>query len=360
MKTTTTIWAALTASLMAGPALAHVTLAQGEAPAGSRYKAVLRLGHGCEGKATTALRVKLPDGFYDAKPMPKAGWKLQTVKGDYARPYEGHDGKETSGVREIIWSGGDLPDDWYDEFVLVGKIGPEVTPGSSLYFPTVQECGKTRQSWIDVTGADAAQFPAPSLSITAAAADSHEGHHGEHAMAHDAGHEMSHDMSPDMSHEMAHDMGDMTHAMDAAASPEDNQAAVQAGTLAVTGAFARATTPHAKVAGGYLTIVSQGDADRLLSASSPLADKVEIHEMTMNGDVMTMRPQPDGVAIPAGETVELKPGGYHLMLMGLKQPLVEGGTVPVTLNFDKAGKVDVTLQVRAINARGAAGGKHAQ
>lgn len=349
----TTILAALTASLMAGPALAHVTLDQGEAPAGSRYKAVLRLGHGCDGQATTGLRIKLPDGFYDAKPMPKPGWKLQTINGDYARPYDDHGQKKTSGVREIVWSGGDLPDGWYDEFVLVGKIGPEVTPGSSLYFPTVQECGKTRQGWIDVTGAEGAEFPAPSLAITPAVAPAAEhGGHGGHDMAQGMGHDMAamgHDMAPDVADGMNHDM-----------SHDANQTAVQAGELAITGAFARATPPNAQVAGGYLSIVSQGAADRLLSAASPVADKVEIHEMTMQGDVMTMRPQPEGLAIPAGETVELKPGGYHLMMLGLKQPLVEGETLPMSLTFEKAGKVDITLQVRAINARGAAGEKHAQ
>lgn len=340
----TTILAALTASLMAGPALAHVTLEQGEAPAGSRYKAVLRLGHGCDGQATTGLRIKLPDGFYDAKPMPKAGWKLHTVSGDYARPYDDHGQKRTSGVREIVWSGGDLPDAWYDEFVLVGKLGPEVPPGSSLYFPTVQECGKTRQGWIDVTGAEGAQFPAPSVVITPANAPAAElGGHGGHG-----GHDMAHEMAPEKAHVMDHDMG-----------PDIGQAAVQAGDLVVTGAFARATPPNAQVAGGFLTITSQDGADRLLSAASPVADRVEIHEMTMQGDVMTMRPQPEGLAIPAGETVELKPGGYHLMMLGLKQPLVEGETLPMSLSFEKAGKVDITLQVRAINARGAAGDKHA-
>lgn len=327
----TTILAALTAGLMAGPALAHVMLEQGEAPSGARYKAVLGLGHGCDGQATTALRVKLPDGFYAAKPMPKPGWTLQTVTGDYARPFDNHGETETSGVREIVWSGGELPDDWYDEFTLVGRIGPEVAPGSTLYFPTVQECGKARQAWIDVTGLDGAAFPAPSLSISDAGAAPEHHHHGAPA-AEGAGAGRDH----------------------AAAMP-----VVQAGALAITEAFARATPPKAQVAGGFMTITSQGAADRLVSAQSPMAGKVEIHEMRMDGDVMTMRPLPDGLAIPAGEAVALKPGGYHLMLMGLKQPLVEGDSVPLVLDFEKAGKVNVTLQVMAINARGAAGGEHA-
>lgn len=329
----TKILAALTAGLMAGPALAHVTLEQGEAPAGARYKAVLQLGHGCDGQATTALRVRLPDGFYAAKPMPKPGWTLQTVTGAYARPFDNHGETETSGVREIVWSGGELPDDWYDEFTLTGRIGPEVAPGSTLYFPTVQECGKARQSWIDVTGSGEAAFPAPGLEISDAAPAPEHHHHGAPAAeGQGAGHGHDH----------------------AAAMP-----VVQAGELAISDAFARATPPKAQVAGGFLTITSQGAADRLLSAESPVADKVEIHEMRMDGDVMTMRPLPDGLAVSGGGTVALQPGGAHLMLTGLKKPLVEGDSVPLVLEFEKAGRVNVTLEVMAINARGAAGGEHA-
>ncbi|MTH34648.1 DUF1775 domain-containing protein [Paracoccus limosus] len=325
------ILAAAMASLFAGPALAHVALDQPEAPAGAGYKAVLRIGHGCEGKATTALRVKLPDGFYDAKPMPKPGWTLKTVTGDYARPFDKHGDVMTSGTREIIWSGGELPDAWYDEFTLRGTIGPEVAPGTVLYFPTVQECGKTRAGWIDVTGAEGVEHPAPALTVTAPVA-AQAGHGG-----HDAGGHAAHDAGGDQ-----------------AAAP----AADQAGDIRVDGAFARATPPGADLAGGFLTIHNRGAADRLVEVSTALADHVEIHEMVMQGDVMTMRPQPDGLPIPAGQTVELKPGGYHLMLMGLKQPLAQGETVPLTLTFEKAGKLDATLQVGPVNAR-AAGGDHA-
>src|SRR5690349_7299994 len=99
--------------LTTGTALAHVTLETGEAAAGSTYKAVLRVPHGCEGKATTAVRVKLPEGFIAAKPMPKAGWELKTVKGKYAKSYELWGEKVTEGVQEVDWIGGNLPDDYY-------------------------------------------------------------------------------------------------------------------------------------------------------------------------------------------------------------------------------------------------------
>lgn len=122
-----------------------------------------------------------------------------------------------------------------------------------------------------------------------------------------------------------------------------------AGDLTIDHPWARATAPKAPVGGGYMTIVNTGaEADRLISASADFAGKVEIHEMTMENDVMKMRPLPDGVAIPAGEAVELKPGGLHIMLMGLTAPLVEGETRPLTLVFEKAGDVTVELKVEGL------------
>jgi copper(I)-binding protein len=97
----------------------------------------------------------------------------------------------------------------------------------------------------------------------------------------------------------------------------------------------------------------------LVSASSPAVDKVEIHTMTMDGGVMKMRPLPDGIAIPAGGTAKLAPGGYHMMLLGLKAPLVEGKLVPLTLNFAKAGPVKVQLKVEAAGATEPALADHA-
>jgi len=115
--------------------------------------------------------------------------------------------------------------------------------------------------------------------------------------------------------------------------------------------FSRATPGGAKVAAGYMTITNNGTAaDRLVSASSPAAGKVEIHEMTMQGDVMKMHQLSGGLLVGAGKTISLAPGGYHLMLVELKAPLKKGDKVPVTLNFEKAGKIDVTLDVQAIGA----------
>lgn len=142
-----------------------------------------------------------------------------------------------------------------------------------------------------------------------------------------------------------------THSHDMPAMTADPLAPVSIGDIEITDAFTRATLPNAPVAGGYLTITNKGSAeDRLLSVTSPAAGKVELHEMSMQGDVMKMAPLPDGIVLPPGETVELSPGGEHIMFMQLKHPFVEGETVPVTLDFEKAGTVEVQLPVGGIGA----------
>ncbi|QQR38811.1 copper chaperone PCu(A)C [Devosia rhizoryzae] len=118
------------------------------------------------------------------------------------------------------------------------------------------------------------------------------------------------------------------------------------GDLQLNGPFARATLPNAPVAGGFVTIVNTGsEDDRLISATAEIAKDTQIHEMAMEGDVMKMRQLPDGLVIPAGGSVTLEPGGYHLMMMGLSAPLVEGETVPVVLTFEKAGTVTLDLHI---------------
>ncbi len=120
--------------------------------------------------------------------------------------------------------------------------------------------------------------------------------------------------------------------------------AVTIGAIEITGAFTRATLPNAPVAGGFLTLTNTGaEDDRLVDVETTIAREGQIHEMAMEGDVMKMRQLPDGLLIPAGETVTLEPGGFHLMLMGLNAAIAEGDAVPVTLVFEKAGRVTVDL-----------------
>jgi copper(I)-binding protein len=121
------------------------------------------------------------------------------------------------------------------------------------------------------------------------------------------------------------------------------------GSLEIEQPWTRATAPTAPTAGGYLKIVNTGTtADRLVAVRSTASARTEIHEMKMDGSVMRMRELEKGLEIPAGATVMLQPGGYHVMFMQLKEPFKEGAKVPVTLVFEKAGSVDVVFTVNAM------------
>src|SRR5436190_18137299 len=119
---------AAVAVLVTSPALAHVTLETKQATVGSSYKAVFTVPHGCAGSATTKIRVQIPEGVVGIKPMPKAGWTLDTVNGKYAAEYDYHGNKLSEGVKEVMWSGGKLPDHNYDEFVIVTYLTSGLKP----------------------------------------------------------------------------------------------------------------------------------------------------------------------------------------------------------------------------------------
>jgi periplasmic copper chaperone A len=121
---------------------------------------------------------------------------------------------------------------------------------------------------------------------------------------------------------------------------------VSAGGLVIEGYWVRAMLPGQPVAGGFLTITNNGSSDdRIISASSPAAGRLELHEMAMEGDVMKMREIAGGIVIKAGETVELKPGGLHLMFFDVPMAFVEGNEVPVTLTFEQTGQIELKLPV---------------
>ncbi|QWD97963.1 copper chaperone PCu(A)C [Polynucleobacter sp. MG-5-Ahmo-C2] len=123
---------------------------------------------------------------------------------------------------------------------------------------------------------------------------------------------------------------------------------VRTSAIKIENAYTRATMPGQQVAGGFMKIENKGNStDQLLSANSPIAGEVQLHEMAMEGNVMKMRQVKD-IAVPAGGAVELKPGGLHLMFMNIKAPLSAGETVPVKLKFAKAGEVEVKMPVNAM------------
>ncbi|CAN7169854.1 copper chaperone PCu(A)C [Phyllobacterium sp. LjRoot231] len=149
-----------------------------------------------------------------------------------------------------------------------------------------------------------------------------------------------------ISYAQAHDHSKMMQGGAAAMGEDASMEPVKAGDLTLSGAFTRATLPGAKVGGGYVKIENQSkEPDRLIGGSSPAAARVEVHEMKMDGNVMQMRKLKEGLEIPAGGTAELSPGGTHLMLIDLTAALKEGDMVPVTLDFAKAGKVEVQFMV---------------
>jgi copper(I)-binding protein len=133
---------------------------------------------------------------------------------------------------------------------------------------------------------------------------------------------------------------------------------VAAGSVKISAPWARATPKGAAVCAGYMTITNNGSApDRLVGGASEISNRFEIHEMTMDNGVMRMRPLAKGLEIKPGQTVELKPGGNHVMFLGLKMPLAQGEHVKATLAFEKAGKVDVDFTVESLGAQ--TGGDHA-
>jgi periplasmic copper chaperone A len=149
-------------------ASAHVTLETREAPVGAPYKAVLRVPHGCDGAATIALRVRVPEGMIAVKPMPKPGWKIETVSGKYPKTYSYfHGAKLSEGVVEVSFSGGSLPEAYYDEFVFTGFIAGDLEPGTVLYFPVVQECEKGVHRWIEIpaAGKSSGDYPEPAPAL---------------------------------------------------------------------------------------------------------------------------------------------------------------------------------------------------
>lgn len=161
--------ASATFAIGSAPAFAHITLEQQEAEAGSAYKAVFRVGHGCEGSPTVRVRVRIPEGVISVKPMPKPGWTVETVTGPYEQSYDYHGTPVSEGVKEVVWSGGRLSDEHYDEFVLRGQLAEGLPTDRVLYFPTVQECEEGVERWIEIPAEgespDDYEYPAPGVRL---------------------------------------------------------------------------------------------------------------------------------------------------------------------------------------------------
>ena len=154
-----------------GSAMAHATFETPNAASGSYYKAVLQIPHGCDGQATLKVRVVIPEGVIAVKPMPKAGWTLETVEGAYAAEYELHGRKIAEGVKELVWTG-ELADEHFDQFVFQANLTDKLPVDKTVYFPVTQECASGQNAWVEIPaeGQDphALKRPAPGVAITAA------------------------------------------------------------------------------------------------------------------------------------------------------------------------------------------------
>lgn len=155
-------------ALSSTSALAHASLEVQQAAQNSTYKAVMRIAHGCQGETTLKVRIQIPEGVIAVKPMPKANWSLETVTGAYESEYEYYGSTLTEGVKEIVWTG-ELLDHHFDEFIFRGKLTDKLAAGSTVYFPTIQECANGTNRWIEIPaeGQDPHELdgPAPGLEI---------------------------------------------------------------------------------------------------------------------------------------------------------------------------------------------------
>lgn len=290
---------------------AHATFDIKEASVNTYQRLAVGIGHGCDGQSTQKVSISIPEGMISIKPMPKAGWDLKTVTGNYAAKYENHGRNITSGVKQIIWSGGELENAHYDEFIFRARFTDGLTQGKKLFIPVVQNCANAELSWSEIPseGQDVHDLkrPAPGILIKAST-DAHAAHH------------------------VTHD----THI-------------VNLGDLKIISPIIRATPPNAPVSAGYMMIQNNGlKTDRLIGGTASFAGKVEVHEMKMDGDVMKMRKVSGGLEIPPGGEVTLKSGGLHIMFMKLKEQMVEGETRMISLEFEKAGFVEFELPVKKL------------
>ncbi len=279
---------------------AHATLEKTENTVGASYKGVVRIGHGCNGSATTSVKIKIPEGLIGVKPMPKMGWALTINKAAYTQTYTVHGKDVSEGVSEIIWSGGKLLDENYDEFVFTSQVSDKVAAGTTLYIPVTQICEQGETAWVETPNSQGQKLksPAPALRVTAG-----------------------------------------------------KETGVKLGDLIIEQPWSRETPPAAKVAAGYFTIKNNGTAtDTLISVQSAIADTAELHSMSNTNGVMVMDKLGNGLEIKPSETVMFAPKGNHVMFMGLKNPQKPHTDFTATLVFEKAGRVEVMFHVRPLAA----------
>jgi periplasmic copper chaperone A len=275
-------------AFIAASASAHVSLEQPRGAAGSTYRGVLKVGHGCDGSATNSIALRVPPQLKNVKPEPKAGWNIATH------------------ADTISWIAASkesaLPAKEHGEFVFTATL-----PASpqAVWVKFVQGCEQGSMEWT--------QVPAEGISVAGLKSPA---------------------------------------ALIEVVSPADMAASQSAPK--VEGAWVRSAVPGQSGTGAFMRITAR-EPMQLVGIATPVAGVAEVHEMKMEGDVMRMRPVPK-LELPAGQPVDLKPSGYHLMLQELKQPLVAGSSVPMTLTFRDAKGKESKLELKVPVAAKAPGG----
>jgi copper(I)-binding protein/uncharacterized protein YcnI len=270
----------------------------------------LQVAHGCGGKAAIERWISLPQSF--AEPRPNAG--------DYLKIHDDRGEPAISGVTEVRLRDGNLMEVSNDAFAIRGAAKGAYGASRALQVEGLCSDAVEKRNEFETGGGDfhRPNNPAPTMTVVAGTDD------GDHDMA---GMNMS-------------GMSGMDNA-----APAGNSTA-KAGDLDISGGYVKAMLPGQPVGGGYLTIHNRGKTpDRLIEVKSPVAGKVELHEMKMVNNIMQMRELKEGVAIAPGATVALAPNGLHMMFKQVKAPFKEGDTVSVKLTFEKAGTVELMLPV---------------
>lgn len=266
--------------LCASFASAHVLLDPPRAEAGTLYRGVLRVGHGCDEASTTAVDVRLPSTLTRVHASASLRWQLMQTA--------------TQGGTEVIWTaeqGKALPAHEPAQFPIEFQV-PQHT--GALWIPVRQRCQGGAINWADVptqgTSTEGMKTPAMLLQVVS-----------------------------------------------------KQEAAAYAAQPTVEGAWVRASVTGQQATGAFMRITAK-EPVQLVGISTPVAGSAAVHEMQMDGDVMRMRPA-GALEVPAGKTLELKPGGYHVMLQDLKKPLDNGSTVPLTLIFRDAKGVETRMDL---------------
>ena len=289
-------------------AAAHAVFDRTMIGSGQTVRLSITIEHGCNGSPTTALRAILPEGLIVTNVFAADRFNVETQKVQFQRSWSGPQGSVSEGIKEVLWSGVIVADKKRGEFPLELFVSSDLPLGQTLAVPVIQNCENGSQSWIEQAATPEAQdqlkSPAPLLRV----------------------------VKPEQAH------------------------------LDIRNGRSRVTPNGAPVAGGYVTIRNFSDKpDRLVGASLPLAMRAEIHEMSMTDGIMRMRALDKGLEIPAGGTVELKQGSYHLMFIKPSRAFVEGEWIDGTLTFERAGTLPVRFKVEAVggtNQQSGAGHQH--